>query len=612
MNVSPGFSPRRILHPLRGILLSFLLLLCVPVIAQAQPGSDDCSQGYADPPDVDPRNYWARCFPQVGTMSGNGVNCRYGSEDFGRAIAPVGDVNNDRIQDWVVSHARCDTIFPPRVPIELLLYRGVKGRLPDAPSGERIGPSEINSSTEFLASGDWDGDGHPDIAAMIYIYGDTTGGNTQGYHTARLAIFWGNAPGHYSLADTTRLSNGTEDLWINIFRAVSADFDGDGVQDLLAWGGGGIIGGVPYTTPTLYLYRGHVGTRWGRGGASANADWVKWTTPPTTHIGAMDQDGDGAVDLLLYHNTSAGTGHVSVLYGSKRRLPDTNDVRTTDLLIANGHYGLFSDITGDGIPELLLSCGNEQQVKVFIGLRGQRLLEQYGTGNDPAHPGSDVWWGRPWANIWLPNRINGNWTRANHELFDAGDANLDGLRDVWAVSDPFALCYTTGDYLDSLADALSYLPSSNGVRDMVNLGDIDGSGRATIAMSYYATTVLYIRPDSSIVSNGEVFRQQVPGTGPPVVSVRAGETVSAGEPLSLTAAPNPSGGDVTLTWNPAGREGETALVTIADLAGREVARFFAPAARGTALWPTAGLPRGRYLIALRIGSRAASTAVTLE
>jgi hypothetical protein len=167
-------------------------------------------------------------------------------------------------------------------------------------------------------------------------------------------------------------------------------------------------------------------------------------------------------------------------------------------------------------------------MKVFIGLRGQRLKGQYGDGHEAGHPGEERWWGRPWAEVWQPHRINANWFASEHVVADLGDGNLDGIDDIWCMSWPYLLCYSGGEMLDSLVDGLLDLRPGSGPSSLVRLGDIDGSGRNAVAINYdmvphgspnpFPGGIIFMVPSRGVPSSGTP-RRLPEGTGRPTVGV---------------------------------------------------------------------------------------------
>jgi hypothetical protein len=203
-----------------------------------------------------------------------------------------------------------------------------------------------------------------------------------------------------------------------------------------------------------------------------------------------------------------------VLYGRANALPDTNEIQSVNLSGVHGYGSLLSDVTGDAIPEFLVHTGRDtagNSVKVYIGLKGQRLTEQYGSGNDPAQLDSTRWWGRPWAEIWLPFRIDTRWFLSDPLLLDFGDGNLDGVGDIWAYSWPYLLCYSGEEHLDSLVDGmLDTRPAIQAGANAV-LGDIDGSGRRVLGFGDGNAVVFF--SGSERMSSDGTSRRLPQGTG---------------------------------------------------------------------------------------------------
>jgi hypothetical protein len=590
-------------------LLLLALFMLVYASATAQSNSP-CNQGRAEFPRVDPRNEDAICLPQIGVIGGTIPQCKYpqSTEDFGSTVYAI-DSLVDGLSALVVAHQRCDTAGPGgRFPKEVLLYRGVQNGLPGSSSGERIGPTEINSITTFLAAGDWDADGHRDLACRVEIMGDTSFANVDRYYISHLVVFWGSDSGRYDIHDTTRLSSGT-DAWLGIYPSVGKDLDGDGVDDLLARTSGGFLHGVPVPTPRVHLFHGHRRERWGQNAIPHTADWTWWGSGVV--LGdpvATDQDGDGAVDVAFHHNDNSVTGDVTVLYGKKGSgLPDTTEAESVSLAISNGKYSVFEDVTGDHIPELVQTSGSEDKIKIFIGLKGQRLKEQYGSGHDAPQPGQPKWWGKPWAELWMPRKINGNWFGDYNQLYDLGDGNLDGISDIWAFSWPYLLMYSTGTATDSLVDALSDMRPGDYILGAAVLKNFDGSAIPTIA---YGTgnSVHFLKP-SKEVPHFDVPRLLPPGTG----SAGIGDWRSGndGTKLQLRAIPNPGQGQIHLRWKSPLSPG-MAMISIMSTVGARVAEYQLTANKESFVWSTSGIAAGTYFITLIIDSRHATTQVVVQ
>jgi hypothetical protein len=253
-------------------------------------------------------------------------------------------------------------------------------------------------------------------------------------------------------------------------------------------------------------------------------------------LASGDQDGDGYTDIYLHNNAEPSIGTVSVLYGrGNGALPDTTNVETVDLLIANGKTSLFNDVTGDGIPELLVTSGSESRIKVFVGLKGQRLKEQYGPGHTSLDTASSHWWKRPWVEVWEPGKFGGSWPGSYDRLYDLGDIDSDEVGEVVGFNGPWVTIYRGGNWLDSLIDGMIDCRSAGGGLDddpdgIAVLGDIDGSGIPTIAVG--VNGVLYVKATTELPKTAD-WRLIPDGTGP--AAVVAPTTTAASMDLSQQA-----------------------------------------------------------------------------
>ena len=577
----------------------FLLLLASAVILPPSSFAQD-----------DPRNPNMVWLPELGRISGT-IPPRSGvTEQFGRAVSPVSDVDHDGLSDWIVERFRPDSIFDGFAPHELLLYRGVRGGLPTVESGVRIGPSELHSQCAFLAAGDWDGDQRIDVAISQTIIGDTSEG-IHGAPIRRLVIYWGSPGGEFSNDDTTHLNLGSTTVYA-LNRAASGRFAMGSADDLLVYGGGAWIAGQFRRTPVMQIFRGHQGKRWGRNGTSRHSDWHWWTPPEIGDLRALDQDGDGHLDIVMSVDRNGGYGEVSVLYGRAGELPDTNDVQSVSFAPSNGHTSIFSDLTGDKVPELSMACGSEEVIRVYVGMKGQRLLEQYGSGMEPPNPSNQQrWWGKPWAELWLPRKFDSRFNSAGFQpLLDMGDVGLDGVGDLGAIVDDgigpgFIAFYNGGRYFDHYIDAAIDAPRLRGIR---RLGNIDGSGMDVLAATMYHDpgTLIFYKPSADVSRDGE-FRRLPPGTDTPAAAIDC--TSEAEQTLSLRLWPNPAADEVQLYWE--GTHG-SALVSLHDVQGRELRRYMVAAEAGQLVIPLTGWPAGIYLVTIRTAMGATSEKLVLE
>ncbi len=563
----------------------------------------------AQPKRIDPRAPGVVTgLPELGRMYGlvNGS----GAENFGGSyigggdgITALGDISGDGINDFAVWHRRTDTAGAPQ---ELLIYHGVRGGLPASTSGQRVRVSEAPSYITLLGSGDFDGDGFGDLVLAVEIKDDTTAGNVPGGKpVARLVIFWNDGYGYYSLSDTTRLSCESE-MWLGIQNGLGKDFDGDGTDDLMVRAYAGFSQGEVVAQPQLRIYRGHRGGRWGRGGLSRRADWRMWNIPPTKQIRILDQDCDGNPDVVFIDNETSSLGSVGVLYGRKGALPDTTELEVVDLTVANGHYALFSDVTGDGSYDLLVNCGGAERIRIYAGRPAQRLLEQYGSGYEGPSDGHG-WWSRPWAEVLSPDQLHedGWGGSGGAPLYDMGDANLDGADEIWTASWPLIIGYSGGRGIDSLIDVVIHFPGTD-IMSVARLGDIDGSGEPTVAIGYnnypndngFPGAIVFLKPDQSVPTWTPHPRllPHLPGEfcGATSAAVEVPARTCANA-LAIRVIPNPAAETLRVEWT-AAEDARAARLELVDENGNVVLDQPVSATAGLATVDTTPIPAGTYFL----------------
>ncbi len=582
---------------------------------------------------IDPRSPYVRSLPEVGRMEGTITHVAEEThpESFGNQIYPVGDVNNDGLQDFIVARDRADTAIPvltteyTRTPEELLLYLGVRDGLPTVESGERIGITEIATATTFLAAGDWDADGNRDIACRVEIINDTAAGNSvQNRYIATVVVFWGDGSGEFGVDDTTRLE-GLAERWLGARNGVSGDLSGDGIDDLAFVASAGQTAGQVVPQPNMWIFRGGKGHKWGRDGTPRTTTWGWWTLPGPGYphrVQLVDQDCDGANDLAFYFDSqSEHPGQMWVLYGRPGGgLPDTNDYQYLSFDTAGGKYGLLRDVTGDGTVDLILTTGIEERLQIFAGRPGERLDAIYGTGNEAPRPGETEWWGRPWAQILMPRSMHDGWAYTLEKIFDLGDSNLDSVADLWMVGGPYLLGYRCGRLIDSLIDVIETVPRAD-FTGMARLGDIDGSGVETIAIGYddipqrgwnlFPGGIKFIKP--AVYPPVGAWPRPVPH----VPGEHCGSSVSSVEQppalptaVAFTVTPNPAEEAIEVSWSVAASTTDL-RVTLYSITGTELHEFAEHGASGRQRIATTDLPAGTYLVALSSGTTRLATRVVI-
>ena len=516
----------------------------------------------------------------------------------------VGDINNDSLSDIVVCHVP-DTTFQhfsfERTGWSLIVVTGSRDSVPDIGSGFPIGKVGRAVQEDLIAWGDWDANGNVDLAVRSFALNDTiygVGGGSQ----YTLIIYWGGQHGRYSDQDTTHL-HGYGDAWGFLCDGMSGDIDLDGVEDLYLGcgyedGKARLIGGGSVPAPTMSIFRGGKGQRWGRDGVSRRADWEWWSQPQYNRLGdkLIDQDCDGAPDVLMYHDRPVSGAAVSILYGTPGGgLPDTNNIQTLKLTSPgpSAESCQLLDVTGDAVLDLVyledLGLSDDQYIRLYPGEPGERILALYGDGSNP------------WASIPTPQVLHDGWGGFQKRVYDLGDANNDGFGDLYFYHHPFFLSYNTGERLDSLIDGYHRFDGSFAT-GFVNVGDIDGGGRDVIAVQYPGGV--------RFLSGGE----QITNTGVPrflphprerrcfsTVSVEEeNESGAADREINLSVQPNPASSTVAIAWSCRSAPADTGLLSVIDARGRLLFRRLIASA-GRLDWEVSQIPRGSYHVLLRFG-----------
>ena len=578
-----------------GVLLLALLLLPSPTHAQ----------------DGEPRSPYAIGFSNVGVHELD--DCKLGKGQLSGILYPLGKLSNNGPVAWLMEHEQCDTVYPnDGYPARLWLMQSTNGAIPPLEQHQVIGPIELGSKTEFIGAGDYDGNGVLDIAVCISQFEDTSFGG-KGYDISTVAVFYGNSSYQYSLQDTVRLSNGY-DAWLGAGRLISYDINNDGADELIIASSSGWEAGVgKIRQPNVVGFLGTPGKKWGRDGASNRRVWEWWNVPVVKPLNSFgywerrDADCDGHQDLVLYTNTTlGGTGGLQVIYGTPDGgFPDTNAIETLDYQPILGARSVLSDVTGDGVPDLVVGCGERDVIEVFAGKPGQRLQELYGSGNDSADRANNRTPVRPWAHLQLPHAISDAWFQGTG-AFNLGDVDGDGVDEIWGESFPYIFGYRGLDALDSLGDIIY----RGEVHYAYRLRDLQVNGYPVIVFT-----------NNSRIGYYRITETPFPGSFtsyalPHHVNFRcehASQVVEA-EPVATTSLqfhvqPNPANGHQQLLWQP--QEG-TAQITLHDAAGNLRWKTETPALSGAAIWQTDTVPSGTYTITLTINNIHAtqSTSIT--
>jgi hypothetical protein len=311
-------------------------------------------------------------------------------------------------------------------------------------------------------------------------------------------------------------------------------------------------------------------------------------------------------DLVIYtNNVLGGTGGLQVIYGTASGgFPDTTAIDVLDFTPIIGEASVLSDVTGDGVPDLVVSCGKRDVIEIFAGKPGQRLQELYGTGTDSADRATGRRPVRPWAHLSLPHAINDAWFRST-AAFSLGDADGDGVDEIWGTSYPYLMGYRGLDALDSLADIVY---RGDSYRDL-QITAFRAAGFPVYAFCSQGRIGYYriVEPPfpnsytSYALPHDPDFRCQ---------HASAVNDAPHPEPASLAfqIEPNPATAQQRITWQPT--DG-TATITVHTMQGEPIWTTTLAATNGVAIWQTDTLASGVYAITLTINTTSETQTTTI-
>ena len=270
----------------------------------------------------------------------------------------TGDFNGDGIPDLAIANYNSNNVA-------VLLGNG-SGGFAAAPGS----PFAVGTNPRGLAAGDFNGDGIQDLAVANFGSNNVT-------------VLLGNGSGGFGPAPGSPIAVGT-----NAFSVGVGDFNGDGIQDLAVPNGG---------TNNVSVLLGN-----GLGGfaPASGSPLAVGSTPIYVAVG--DFNGDGYQDLAVPNN---GDGTVTVLLGNGA----AGFATSPGSPFAAGTFPrtvVVGDFNGDGYQDLAIANSGSGNVTVLLG---------NGSGGFAAGPGSPFTVG------------------ADPVALAVGDVNGDGIQDL-AVS----------------------------------------------------------------------------------------------------------------------------------------------------------------------------------
>ncbi|MEI6143270.1 MAG: FG-GAP-like repeat-containing protein [Mariniphaga sp.] len=311
-----------------------------------------------------------------------------------------------------------------------------------------------------IETGDFNGDGKPDIAAGMYSEN-------------KVNIYLGDGSGNFSLSNT--FSVGTQP-----YRIESGDFNGDGVLDLVTANSG---------SANVSILLGN-----GDGSFGAATNYTVGTTPIGVTVG--DLDYDGKADLVV---ANYGSDYISVLLGNGNgtfnaasnytvgvksavvKLGDFNGDKNIDIAVINLGYANVSILYGNG-------AGNfATPVKTTLG--DNPVSFDVADLNSDGKTDLVLVGGYYGSVMFLLSNGNGtfelkvNLVTAKPNQIAAGDFNGDGNMDVVISHSNYAnyLLFVMGNGAGDIDS--HYYRVISGSADIVKVSDFNKDGRADIVTS---------------------------------------------------------------------------------------------------------------------------------
>ena len=223
----------------------------------------------------------------------------YPAGPFNAFFVAVGDFNGDGILDLAVTNLTDSEVST----LSILLGKG-DGTF-QGPKSYVIGPSAY-----LVAVGDFNGDGHPDLAV--------TGTDNFGNRTVNILL--GNGDGTFQAPQTYVLRPGAWSVAV-------ADLNGDGVPDLVVGGGNILLGNGDGTFQPPQKY-----------------------DPPGSSVVVGDFNGDGIPDLAVANGAPFGTVSVLLGNGDGTFQPAQSYAAGYDVKLV-----VVGDFNGDGILDLAVA-----------------------------------------------------------------------------------------------------------------------------------------------------------------------------------------------------------------------------------------------------------------
>jgi hypothetical protein len=368
-----------------------------------------------------------RAFVYHGSASGLSLTPDWTAEidldgaQFGRAVAPAGDVNGDGFADVLVGAPFYDNEDPDEGGV--FVYHGSASGL--SPTADLVIEGNQESAQfgfTLMTAGDVNGDGYSDVivGARLYDNGETDEGRAFVFHGSASGLSTTPAWTAESDQDSYRLGNAV---------STAGDVDGDGYSD--------VIIGVRFFENGETREGAAVVVHGSPSGLSPGPSWIADGDQNDADLGfavgtAGDVNADGYADVIVgSEKYTAGVnqeGRAWVYHGSPSGLSTTADWTTDgNEDTAWLGYAVFTagDVNGDGSADVIVGAPLMDNPEVNEG----RAFVYHGS---PTGLSSSAGW-----------TVEGNLGSAEfgRSAGTAGDVNGDGYGDTIQVGQGLAQVY---------------------------------------------------------------------------------------------------------------------------------------------------------------------------
>jgi len=433
------------------------------------------------------------------------------------AFVAIGDLDGDGKPDLVVSNYGTNTV-------SVLRNTSTSGSITPGSFAAKV-DFATGSYSQSVAIGDLDGDGKPDLTVAniasntvsVLLNTSTSGSITTGSFAARVDFATGVTP--YSVA--------------------IGDLDGDGKPDLAVANENDNTVSVLRNTSTS----GSITT----GSFAARVDFVTGTTSYSVAIG--DLDGDGKPDLVVA-NQNSNTVSVYRNTATSGSITTGSFSAKVDFATGTKPYSVaIGDLNGDGKPDLAVANNSSNTVSVLslipviisfspqsgsTGAAGSTTVIITGTGFGSTAGNNIVYFGGVQATVTAATTTQLTVTAPSGATWQPISVTVGGVTGYsYRVANPFIPTFASknsimpGDFAAKVDFATVSQPYS------VVIADLDGDGKPDLAVANYGDNTVSIYRNtatSGSITTGSFASKVDFATGSNPIRVAIGDLDGDGKP----------------------------------------------------------------------------------